>query len=129
MAAPEPTPREKLARFVGEHAIFFANGTDFYDPAAAKRAFDDLAKLMRGNDILVRVIGYTDETGGRDRNNPLGESRAEAVVAELVRRGVSASRFVAVGRADGLSLSPAKGAASPNRRVEFELGFVGELRR
>lgn len=123
------TPREKLAAFVGEHAVFFANGTDFYDTVAAKRVLDDLAQLMRGNSVLVRVIGYTDETGGRDRNNPLGESRAEAVVAELVRRGIPTARLVAVGRADGLSLSPEKGAQSPNRRVEFELGFVGEARR
>jgi hypothetical protein len=48
------------------------------------------------------------------------------VLDDLARRGVARSRLVAVGRATALDLSPRTGAASSNRRVQFEIGFSGE---
>jgi outer membrane protein OmpA-like peptidoglycan-associated protein len=123
-----PTAREKLAAFVGRQAIFFAEGTDLRAPRAAARKLDELATLMKGNALVVRVIGYTDETGRRGLNDPLAAQRAEAVASELVRRGVPDNRLIVVGRADRLSLSSDIGAASPNRRVEFAIGFDGERR-
>lgn len=125
----EPGPREKLTAFAARHAIFFANGTDFRAPADAARKLDELVMLMRGNAITVRVVGYTDDSGGRTRNSPLADSRAEAVVTELTRRGIPAERLIPVGRADRLSLSTVAGAASPNRRVQFEIAFQGERPR
>jgi outer membrane protein OmpA-like peptidoglycan-associated protein len=74
----------------------------------------------------VRVVGYTDEKGGEERNTPLSQARAEKVLADLAARGIPASRLVAVGRNDSADLSPFVGDASPNRRVEFEIGFAGE---
>jgi hypothetical protein len=47
-------------------------------------------------------------------------------VAALLARSVPAGRLVAVGRLDSLDLSPTSGESSPNRRVEFEVGFEGE---
>ena len=44
----------------------------------------------------------------------------------MTRRGVPAERLVAVGRNDVANLAPSIGDASPNRRVEFEIGFNGE---
>ena len=52
--------------------------------------------------------------------------RSEKVVAELVARGVPRQRLVAVGRANVADLAPVSGSSTPNRRVEFEVGFVGE---
>jgi outer membrane protein OmpA-like peptidoglycan-associated protein len=124
-----PSPRQRLVEFVAAHAIFFANGTDFLDPGRAARTLDELAALMKGNPFILRVAGYTDESGGTARNSPLAGSRADAVVEELVRRGVPANRLVAIGRAERSSISPVTGASSPNRRVEFEVAFEGEGRR
>jgi OOP family OmpA-OmpF porin len=114
--------------FAATHAIFFANGTDFLDPGRAAWTLDEMAVLMKGNALILRIAGYTDETGGTARNSPLASSRADAVVAELVKRGVAANRLVAVGRAERSSISPVTGASSPNRRVEFEVAFEGEGR-
>lgn len=124
----EPTAQEKLAAFVQTHAVFFGNGTAFVDPAQASRTLDQLAERMRGTTGLLRVFGYTDDTGGIERNGLLAQERAAKVAGELVSRGVPESRIVAVGRADRLNLSSLTGTTSPNRRVEFALGFAGETK-
>jgi outer membrane protein OmpA-like peptidoglycan-associated protein len=123
---PRPAAREKLEAWTRANAIFFTNGIDYRSPRRALETVEALAGLLRENDLLVRVVGYTDDQGGQLRNLPLSQQRAEKVVAELVARGVPASRLVAVGRLDALDLSPRAGDASPNRRVQFEVGFDGE---
>ena len=75
---------------------------------------------------LLRIVGFTDETGGSSQNSPLALQRATRVRDELVRLGVPASVLTAVGRANGPNLSPDAGPDSPNRRVQFELVFPGE---
>ena len=48
------------------------------------------------------------------------------VVDALADRGVPRALLVAVGRPIGGDISPTVGPQSPNRRVEFEIGFDGE---
>ena len=124
--ATEPTPRARLETWIGANAIFFAKDTDYRDHKTAAAALDQLAPLIKDSNVLVRVIGYTDEKGGEERNTPLSQARAEKVMADLVARGIPTSRLVAVGRNDSADLSPFVGDASPNRRVQFEIGFVSE---
>ncbi|MEO1794323.1 MAG: OmpA family protein, partial [Pseudomonadota bacterium] len=120
------TPDDRLAQFTRRNAIFFANGTTFRSPQAVAQQLDTLAERIKATDLLVRIVGYTDERGGLNRNNSLALERAETVRAELLDRGVPAQQLVAVGRASIRDLSPATGSDSPNRRAEFELGFIGE---
>ena len=54
------------------------------------------------------------------------QKRVPARAAELQSRGVPANRVVAVGRTTGYDLNSGTGIGSPNRRVEFEIGFIGE---
>ncbi|MBU2533081.1 MAG: OmpA family protein, partial [Alphaproteobacteria bacterium] len=124
----ELTAEEKLKRFIDRHAIFFSNGTDFADAQRAGEILDQAAALIKAGESLVRVAGYTDERGDSVRNDKLAQDRATVVVGELVRRGVPADRLVGIGRAGGFDLSPGSGALSPNRRVQFELGYQGEAR-
>jgi len=121
-----PTPRERLERFIRSNAIFFSNGVEFRAPEKAERVLDDLAALVKEAGVLVRVVGYTDERGGSNRNASLSDQRAEKVQAALVQRGVPPSRIAVVGRQNLIDPSRTIGAASPNRRVEFEIGFDGE---
>ncbi len=124
--AVAPTPRQKLATWIRANAIFFVKDSNYRDPNRVAVVLDELAELIKATDVLVRVVGYTDEKGGEERNTPLSRARAEKVIADLVVRGIPASRLVAVGRNDSADLSPMVGDASPNRRVEFETGFEGE---
>ena len=122
----QTTPRQQLEQWARTHAIFFDKDTDYRDAKASTAALDELAGLIKQSDALVRVVGHTDEKGGLEHNSPLSLARASKVVAELTARGVPAGWLVAVGRNDVANLSPATGDASPNRRVEFEIGFEGE---
>lgn len=130
-ARPPPTVaapgiRERIAAWARANAIFFGNGTDYRDPERSARQLDELAALMAGHDTVLRVVGYTDETGNAARNSTLSLSRAETVLSALVARGVPSARLVPVGRQNSIDIAPTKGAQSANRRVEFELGFFGE---
>ncbi len=127
--AVAPTPRAKLEHWSREHAIFFNKDTDYREPQTAAAALDELARLLKETDAYVRVVGYTDEKGGLERNTPLSQARADKILAELIGRGVASARLVAVGRNDVADLSPAVGDGSPNRRVEFEIAFEGEAAR
>jgi outer membrane protein OmpA-like peptidoglycan-associated protein len=122
----QPTPDQRLAEWVRTHAIFFVNDASYRNDATAAAALDELAGLMKETRAFVRVVGHTDEKGGQTHNSPLSLARATKVVGELERRGIPADRLIAVGRNDVDNLSPTIGDASPNRRVEFELGFEGE---
>jgi outer membrane protein OmpA-like peptidoglycan-associated protein len=84
---------------------------------------------MAGNNTVVRVVGYTDGLGGADRNSPLSLSRANKVESDLIAAGVPRNRLIVLGRTDLRNISNDEGAGSPNRRVEFEVGFEGEARR
>lgn len=123
---PTQTPREKLEAWTRANAIFFSDGSDYRNAANAARKIRELAVLMKEAGSVVRVIGYTDGLGGADRNAPLSQARADKVLRDLAAEGVSPSRVVALGRAFARDISTDTGAGSPNRRVEFELGFVGE---
>ncbi len=125
----DPSPREKLEAFARRSAVFFGSDTDLRDPVRSEAMLKSLADLMQGNDLLVRVVGYTDVKGTSDKNTPLSRQRAETVVAKLVELGAPADRLVAIGRIDLIGISPDAGEASPNRRVEFEVGFDGESGR
>ncbi len=120
------TDRERLEAFVKSNVIFFSNGDDFRDATASQKVIDDLAELLGKTSAMLRIAGYTDETGRQNRNNPLAQSRADKVLELLVAKGIDRNRLIAVGRANGVNLSNATGPQSPNRRVQFEIAFRGE---
>jgi outer membrane protein OmpA-like peptidoglycan-associated protein len=124
---PGPTPRERLDAWTRANAVFFSNGTEYREPARAERSLDELARLMRETGVLIRVVGYTDEQGGPSSNTSLSTARAQKVADGLKARGMPEDKIVAIGRVDRLELSPRAGESSPNRRVEFEVGFDGEV--
>lgn len=123
---PLATALERLRAVVASNAVFFANVEDYREPAQAQRVISEIAQLAREARAIVRVVGYTDERGTQGRNSPLAQSRADKVANALVALGVPRERLVTVGRSTGPDISPSTGPDSPNRRVEFEVGFEGE---
>jgi outer membrane protein OmpA-like peptidoglycan-associated protein len=122
-----PTAMETFEALVRASAVFFENGTDLRDATLAQAVLDRLAKQMRElPDVMVRVVGYTDERGGQAINSGLAQQRADRVAALLAERGIVGNRIVSVGRLSGKDLSRSVGPSSANRRVEFEIGFPGE---
>ena len=124
--APQISPRDRLAEWTRNHAIFFASGVDYRDADSATRHIGELAQLMKAAAAAVRIAGYTDEVGGQNKNVALAQDRAEKIRRELTALGVQPSQIITVGRASLNDLSDVRGASSPNRRVEFEMAFEGE---
>jgi outer membrane protein OmpA-like peptidoglycan-associated protein len=123
-----PAPLMLLVEYIRTNAVFFGNGTDLLDEARAASTIDGLVTRLRATDAMLRVVGYTDERGQNQANQALALARADRIAALLIARGVDRERISTVGRTAGLELSRATGPGSPNRRVEFELGFIGEPR-
>ena len=71
----------------------------------------------------VVVEGYTDNVGSEEANLKLSRQRAESVAAELVKRGVAASRLRAVGKglADPVAANDTEEGRAANRRVVLKL--------
>ncbi|MEL7049961.1 MAG: OmpA family protein, partial [Pseudomonadota bacterium] len=123
----EKSERETLEAFFKSNAIFFSTSTNYRSQRATDQTLKALAELAQNGQLLIRVVGYTDETGTRSDNVILAQRRAEQVRNDLITRGLPGRRLVAVGRADGRTLAPVTGDNSPNRRVQFEVGYAGEL--
>jgi outer membrane protein OmpA-like peptidoglycan-associated protein len=83
---------------------------------------DEIARILEQTPGLkIEVQGHADNVGSDEYNLPLSQSRAGAVVAYLVRKGVDRSRLKAVGY--GFSRPVASNATEAgralNRRVEL----------
>ena len=82
------------------------------------------AASARGQGVTrIEVNGFTDRSGSDSFNQGLSERRANAVAAELVRRGVPRNEIVTRGFGEANNLVPtADGVREPqNRRVEIIL--------
>ncbi len=80
------------------------------------------AASARGQGVTrIEVNGFTDRSGSADYNVGLSQRRANAVAAELVRRGVPRNEIVTRGFGEENNLVPtADGVREPqNRRVEI----------
>lgn len=121
-----PSAREQLDAFARANAVFFGNATDLLDEAAANAVADRLAEQLAKTDASLRIVGHTDEKGSAPANASLAQSRADRVATMLADRGIPRERLIAIGRNQGVDLSRSSGVGSANRRVTFEVGFVGE---
>jgi outer membrane protein OmpA-like peptidoglycan-associated protein len=98
-----------------------------------KESEDELQKLylfMSDNmDIKVEVSGHTDSHGNDEYNIELSKDRANAVVRYLVRKGIDANRFKAVGMGEAQPIAINEnpdGSDNPegrklNRRIEIRI--------
>ncbi|MEY3731860.1 MAG: hypothetical protein RLZZ57_2616 [Pseudomonadota bacterium] len=104
------------------YLVFFDwNKADLTD--RAKQILGDAASGRGQGVTRIEVNGYTDRSGSDHYNQGLSERRANAVAAELVRRGVPRNEIVTRGFGEANPLIPtADGVREPqNRRVEIIL--------
>lgn len=118
------SPAERLDRFMASTAIFFGTADAFADGKEADRQIRELAGLLEGNDVRIRVVGHADDTGTDSINHVVARKRADQVVRALTSLGIEPSRLFVVSRSSSVPISdvPSEG----NRRVTFENVFRAE---
>jgi outer membrane protein OmpA-like peptidoglycan-associated protein len=86
---------------------------------------NDVAAALKDAPYIkqVRIEGHTDSSGSDATNLRLSQQRADAVAAELIKRGIDPARLVPVGYGETrpiASNATARGKAE-NRRTEFNI--------
>ncbi|MFT4181219.1 MAG: OmpA family protein [Rhizobium sp.] len=118
---------QRLDRFMATTAIFFGDGAEFADAGAAEQQIGQLAALLSGNDLRIRIVGYADESGSEASNKVLAGKRAETVMERLKALGIAPARLFVVSRSAAMPISDKIGAGGgANRRVTFENVFQTE---
>ncbi len=105
--------------------IYFVTGSAKLDKRSFK-GLDEVAKIISENpETRLDIDGHTDNVGADDFNQKLSESRANAVKAYLVSKGVDESRLLATGYGESKPVADNKTAAGrqKNRRVEMKLHY------
>jgi outer membrane protein OmpA-like peptidoglycan-associated protein len=85
----------------------------------AQTAVTSAAKAASNNPRAgVHVIGFASPVGGAAVNDPLSQTRAQVVVAQLVQDGVDAARITVASRGP----TDVKLSDVESRRVEIDVG-------
>ena len=103
-------------------AITFKTASDQLNLSSNKN-LNDIAQSMKNfPDVSLQIMGFTDNTGGDATNKLLSTKRAEAVVAYLVKQGISPMRLQPLGLGVETPVGNNNTAQGRllNRRVEFK---------
>lgn len=116
------SPVKKGEVFIVRNLHFATNKTRIL--ATSEGALNDLyAYMARNPKVRIRIIGHTDNVGKAAANQKLSEGRANAVMKELVERGIANDRIEAEGRGmkQPIDTNDTEEGRQNNRRVEIEI--------
>lgn len=109
-----------VTRAASAGTINFATGGSGVAPQSSGLVDQIAAALRDCSGVSVEVAGHTDAQGDAGANQALSQQRAEAVTAELVKRGVPAAQLTARGYGETRPIDSSGAEDNPrNRRIEF----------
>jgi len=103
--------------------LVFDTGSATLRPESQEQISNITAILMAYPKVHIKIGGYTDNVGDAEQNLQLSQQRANAVMRELVRKGVSPDRLEAEGYGEQYPIadnSTEEGRAK-NRRVSMRV--------
>lgn len=116
------TPIKKGEVFIVKNLHFATNKTRIL--SRSEEALNDLYMyLARNPQVRIKITGHTDNVGKDAANQKLSDGRANAVMQDLIERGISADRLQAEGRGETqpIDTNDTEEGRQNNRRVEIEI--------
>lgn len=104
-----------------EPLIFFEHNSIQLDDQATKTLNEVTEYLKVNADLMVYVIGHTDQTGGEGYNEALSERRAGVVSMYLIGKGVSAGKIITGGLGERQPIIDVEYKERFNRRCELRI--------
>jgi OOP family OmpA-OmpF porin len=113
--------QQLFSDLLAKGTIRFVSGRATIDPDSAGLLDRLIETALRCPTADIEVAGHTDATGEDSFNQALSEKRAEAVVDYLVKAGLPANRFMAVGygSARPVATNDTDDGKAQNRRIDF----------
>lgn len=115
-------PIKKGDKFIVKNLFFATNQTRILP--TSEEALNELYQYLDQNQgIHIRIVGHTDNVGSDASNMTLSEGRANAVMADLIERGIAPERLQAEGRGETqpIDTNDTDEGRQNNRRVEIEI--------
>ena len=116
------SPIKKGEVFIVHNLHFATNKTRIL--SRSEEALNDLYMyLARNPKTRIKIIGHTDNVGKDAANQKLSDGRANAVMKELIERGIAPERVSAEGRGETqpIDTNDTEEGRQNNRRVEIEI--------
>ncbi len=116
------SPIKKGEVFIVKNLHFATNKTRIL--SRSEEALNDLYMyLARNPKVRIKIVGHTDSVGKDEANQKLSDGRANAVMNDLIERGISADRLEAEGRGETqpIDTNDTDEGRQNNRRVEIEI--------
>jgi OOP family OmpA-OmpF porin len=113
--------QQLFADLLGKGKIRFESGRANIDPDSAGLLDRLIETALRCPTTTIEIAGHTDSAGEDAANQALSEKRAQAVVDYLVKAGLPAARFAAVGYGSTQPVADNESdeGKAQNRRIEF----------
>jgi OmpA-OmpF porin, OOP family len=113
--------QQLFSELLGRGKIRFESGRANIDPDSAGLLDRLIETALRCPTANIEVGGHTDADGEDAANQALSEKRAQAVVDYVVKAGLPASRFTAVGygATQPVGSNDTDEGKAQNRRIEF----------
>ena len=115
-------PVKKGEVFIIRNLHFATNKTRIL--SRSEQALQDLYMyLARNPQVRIKIVGHTDSVGKDEANQKLSDGRANAVMQNLIERGIAPERLQAEGRGETqpIDTNDTEEGRQNNRRVEIEI--------
>ncbi|WP_224824933.1 OmpA family protein [Cognatishimia sp. MH4019] len=121
-----------IKRIGTEQKITFEPSSAVVD-ASARPTLDAISAVFEECDVLdfeIEIGGHTDSQGSEEGNQRISEQRAQAVLEQLLQRGVSTLKLTAVGYGETSPIADneTEEGRESNRRIEFKRVFLAPNR-
>jgi OOP family OmpA-OmpF porin len=113
--------QQLLSDLLAKGTIRFESGLSTLDPDSAGLLDHLIETALRCPTLNIEIAGHTDADGPEGFNKALSEKRAEVVTDYLVKAGLPAGRFTAVGygSTQPVASNDTDEGKAHNRRIEF----------